>query len=706
MFQFLLFSLLIFSNGVHVYSFSIPVVSDIQEMITMANDIQSVWAGNIPFKNLVTEVENPATLALEKLDSLSEQVSNLALELSDKMDNIVEELVTKIPLAQELSAAMRDFHNVITRVDLLYDDFQDFVGEDGFNSLTLNSLIKSVTSRDAGDIPDVVNQMHALFVPGRSASIRESILTLMVKAKSTSDDVCNPAFSFQERLYEIFNIVSLTEIRAFMMTLFAYDYLASTTNESYAKEVKKAQAKFVLRMEEYILTVRNKMTTVSRVIFPCDPPAWIRGETFVELEGLMTGYLMNEAQAYSDGTCSNSCSDIDATQTYGCFTWAVSTGGVGVYSTSQKFKYCPRRECLGRAYYCGSIGDSVEVCEYPGNSLRRYKYISGKSGSPTYGSKDGGCSGEGLNKTELATITPGFYKCDTCFCRCVEKSKESTATRAVSFLSQISDVTKNKVVTNFRFTEKNKMIYVQVEESELLPQLRVNHNESSWVPLEDYTYRKGNFYRVSDNKPLRENVEFAFIDDQRRTFNLDDIILPANHVLTGVRLNNVNPKDESSPIQLEVQATPVDDFNEGKIGKKESIWITPKSQPTPHKRYTEKRTEVDYGKKVDPRKSKKNGVFSKINEFIMVGPSNVNDDAGQTTIPLFDAQPVAVNRTQALGGAGLFVRGAKDYGGFLAFRAYTANLGDYMNANMKKKQLKNFKKLYREVLAFDPPTIK
>ncbi|XP_034942424.1 uncharacterized protein [Chelonus insularis] len=701
MLQFLVFSLLILNNGVDVHSFSLPVVSDIQEMIALANDIQNVWAGNIPFKSLVTDVVNPATLALEKLDSLSEQVSNLAVELSEKMDNIVEELVTQIPLAQELSAAMRDFHNVITRVDLLYDDFKDFSSEGGFNSHTLNSFLKSVTSRDANDIPDAVNQMHALFVPGRSSSIRENILNLMVKAKAKPDDMCNPSFSFQERLYEIFNIVSLTEIRAFMMTMFAYDYLATSTNEPYVKEVKKATAKFVMRMEEYILTIKNKMTAVSRIVFPCDPPEWIRGETFVELEGLMTGYLMSEPQGFSDDTCRYTCSDINTMKTYRCFTWDKSSDPY----LKNKATYCQRKTCLGRAYFCGTIGYSVDVCEYPESSLRRYKYISSQGGGSTYGSKEGGCSGNGLNKTELGALTSGFYRCDTCLCRCVETLPESKATRAVSFMPQYSDVSGNKVITNFRFTEKNKMIQIEVEESDLLPQLRVNINESRWIPLEEYTYNMGKFYRNKDKKELRENVDFAFITDKRRTFNLDDILLPPNHVLTGIRLNNVNPNDNSSPIQIELHATPVDDFNEGKIGKKPSIWITPKNQPTPPKRYAEKRTEVNYGKKVDPRKSPKNIVFSKINEFIMFGPSNIYDDAGQTTIPLFDAQPVTVNRTLALAGAGMFVRGAKDYGGFIAFRAYTANFGDYMNANMKKKQLKQFKKLYRELLAYDPPVI-
>lgn len=63
--------------------------------------------------------------------------------------------------------------------------------------------------------------------------------------------------------------------------------------------------------------------------------------------------------------------------------------------------------------------------------------------------------------------------------------------------------------------------------------------------------------------------------------------------------------------------------------------------------------------------------------------TNFHHDAGQMTIPLFDAQPVTMKPGFPLNGIGLYYKGQKGFGGFISLRIFTDDLNDYLKPLVK-----------------------
>lgn len=114
---------------------------------------------------------------------------------------------------------------------------------------------------------------------------------------------CNLDYSFQQRLFEIYKILELNEIRGFVMTVFSYAYLTAEKNgnvyslfqnilllrflnkcfvsETYAGELRNAVAKLVLRSRDYIAEFTSVATDASREILLCGAENHITGKCYI-----------------------------------------------------------------------------------------------------------------------------------------------------------------------------------------------------------------------------------------------------------------------------------------------------------------------------------------------------------------------------------------------------------------------------------------
>ncbi|XP_074112286.1 uncharacterized protein LOC141535991 [Cotesia typhae] len=79
----------------------------------------------------------------------------------------------------------------------------------------------------------------------------------------------------------------------------------------------------------------------------------------------------------------------------------------------------------------------------------------------------------------------------------------------------------------------------------------------------------------------------------------------------------------------------------------------------------------------DPTKSSENAIDSKTNQFIKFRASDLKKDAGQSTVPFFDALEAEGDPNFPLGGIGIIHRGQKGFGGFLAFKIFELDLSQY-----------------------------
>lgn len=90
------------------------------------------------------------------------------------------------------------------------------------------------------------------------------------------------------------------------------------------------------------------------------------------------------------------------------------------------------------------------------------------------------------------------------------------------------------------------------------------------------------------------------------------------------------------------------------------------------------REELVTGKKVSTEVYEPTYVDSAEKQYTVVKISDACSDAGQTTIPLFDAQPVQSKSYTPLAGIGLHHRTSPGYSGYLALTGYTHDLQTIM----------------------------
>ena len=70
---------------------------------------------------------------------------------------------------------------------------------------------------------------------------------------------------------------------------------------------------------------------------------------------------------------------------------------------------------------------------------------------------------------------------------------------------------------------------------------------------------------------------------------------------------------------------------------------------------------------------------SKPNQYVKFGTTDFEKDVGQSTIPFLDIQPVATNPSFPLSGAGIFHKGSKGSGGFVAVRIKTYDFSNHLD---------------------------
>ncbi|CAD6233945.1 GSCOCG00007422001-RA-CDS [Cotesia congregata] len=399
-------------------------------------------------------------------------------------------------------------------------------------------------------------------------------------------------------------------------------------------------------LSENIKLTKKFLATSNYSIHACDADYRNKtnGKSYYELERLLQIMIVVENELNNENSCKHNC-DLKTMQSY-----------------------ANHPECK-QFFDCQYIHSGYEICFADKNSSsKRYEWFKSDDGY-IYGNNRGSC-----NHTKVSVGS--YYRassansCDYCLCTCVAKPKpKENIVAALSFREQVTDIHKNMVVVGVRFVKKDYMIHVQVKERQFFANIS---DSADWKKLENFDYyddlkayvRKHN----SVNHMLYEGADYGHPE----FINFDDVIAPANHVITGVRFRFAEdsfeePRFKSGSIQLQIRVTPFD-YAKGLVNIEKTRWIAPKEVPM--------RFRKTLGNAMLPTKSPGNVVDSMPNESVRFRPSNLIEDAGQSTVPFFDAQDVEGKPEFPLGGVGLVHRGWKNYGGFLAFRIFDINLSE------------------------------
>lgn len=200
------------------------------------------------------------------------------------------------------------------------------------------------------------------------------------------------------------------------------------------------------------------------------------------------------------------------------------------------------------------------------------------------------------------------------------------------------------------FLRKKGIIHLGIIERKLLP----------YGQTEPQTITRPQPLKPSNNKlfaindlGVEENIDYHKLTYENRSFNLDTLIAPPGHLVTGVRFRSSN-----GHIALEIRATQFDYQSGALKNREDSKWIT---------NLDGGQTKISLKSSNDPLKCLKQPIVNEMsNAFVEFGPTDYWADVGQLTVPYFDTQVVEPYKPVPLSGIGLLFKGQPGFGGFIA----------------------------------------
>lgn len=189
---------------------------------------------------------------------------------------------------------------------------------------------------------------------------------------------------------------------------------------------------------------------------------------------------------------------------------------------------------------------------------------------------------------------------------------------------------------------------------------QINQTNPTWK-----FWKLGQYFHTNEYN-IRAGIDYHTLNWQNRSLNLDDIVAPAGHCVTGVRFNV-----DSGRLKLEIR-TNAFDFLSGKLTDVGSDnWIS-----KPHE---QRAAIVLKNVDVSTRAPSKSIPNIDVNRYIEFGPTDKYLDAAQTTVPFIDTQLVQPHQPILLSGIGVYYKGQPYYGGFIAPKVITYDFEPYMH---------------------------
>lgn len=272
-----------------------------------------------------------------------------------------------------------------------------------------------------------------------------------------------------------------------------------------------------------------------------------------------------------------------------------------------------------------------------------------------YSTASGRCTKDTVKKDSFWRF---LYHCSNCFCLCDDPNSPTT-TRHVSLLPVTTDVSLNKIVTGVRFVMKGGVLYMQIEEGDPTSEGLVKDGSTHWQPLPPI------------NK--RNKTQAVQLDYTRRAFDLDDLLVPQHHVVTGIKFRALG-----NHVNLEIQGTQIN-TETGQLLPDTSHWISNDNTPESVTGGVPPRDELILEDPDVPTHTQHPSVPDSVHDqFVQFGASSHVKDVAQTTVPFIDIQEVRPKPAVWLKGIGVYHKGQWGYGGFIAPRIFTHSAADYI----------------------------
>ncbi|XP_062124579.1 uncharacterized protein LOC133837735 [Drosophila sulfurigaster albostrigata] len=130
---------------------------------------------------------------------------------------------------------------------------------------------------------------------------------------------CYSPQSPQQIVFSIYKHIGLTELKAYILIEYSLLLRRIDGQRDLMEETNKVRAKYKNMIENSLNLLEETMQKADRDMWRCDPHELHYNVTYDEVTRLLQGFIVNEVDLNSDGSCSESCSDYQNTTTKGCF---------------------------------------------------------------------------------------------------------------------------------------------------------------------------------------------------------------------------------------------------------------------------------------------------------------------------------------------------------------------------------------------------
>ncbi|XP_061715652.1 uncharacterized protein LOC133523945 isoform X2 [Cydia pomonella] len=586
-------------------------------------------------------IKRKERVILSKLAQVSRAIQRLELGV-EKTAAVAELLAKSGGRGARLELRLHEMADLLSRVSSANRQMREYVSiQQELEPSTLQDFAEWCVSHDPGALPGLLERVHSLVVPPHTHLLGRGILQLVLDdIQEQSQDLCELQMSPHQLIYDMYNTIALTEIKGYAMMQFSWILLKIYGKGNYTEEASLTRQRYAERTEKTAAAAKAALAMSKRGVYRCDPAQHKEGETFAQVTRLLQGYIENEVDMNTDGTCRDNCAYYSLAERHGCF----------------KELYCAKqRPCNGRILNCQYIDSDMWVCPAGRNSNRRYEWIEYENGR-TLG-RAGRCT---LGTTKVDSWWRwNLQHCSYCMCLCEEPASE--AERVFSLREAVTDLQKNKVVTGLRIVKIGRVFHLQISEGVLGERGAVT--PSGWVPVVKFD-------------PADVGVaetDYHTLTYEQRAIDLDELDSPKGHVLTGVRWRMIG-----AHLHFEIRSTPFN-YTTGRLAPDRSQWIS--NDNTEGAEQPRKRLEL-YKPDVPTRSAAPMPVDSTHDQYVEFVNSDFEADAAQTTVPFLDVQPVEPMKGASLAsGAGVVHRGSRGSGGFITVKLFTYDYSPHVRAD-------------------------
>jgi len=634
------------SSGIALSRVEVPSPEDLlirRLQGTLSLRVQDNWLSlNEPQRWAILNSKGAAKQILKSF----EQIKNKSLQLEEDVDvEGVEKALNSLDLSsedrEEWVLYWDNVRREVGKIAQLYNYFRGYIESANTEDSTLQDFATSVigsTIPGQDTLPKMLELFHRTVSPTESSD--KHLFPYLHSILEEGEHLCTMTQSPHQLMYNLYNIIALTEIKGYAMLQFSYMMLKISGKGNFTVEAEAAKNQFELQATEKMNSIKMVLPTMSRQYHKCDPAVHKEGETFHQVTKLLQGYIENEVDMNPSQSCKSKCSAYNYATSTSCF----------------KDLFCAKQpKCNGRIFDCQFFHADAWVCMADNTGERRYDWVEYENGV-ILGEKST-C----INKIKVDSWWRWlFWHCSYCLCKCDEVTEDSH--RFWSLLPALSDTENDKVVTGVRFTKIGRILYPQVEEARALPEGGIDETTRAWVAPKEIAF--------SDLNNLTANTAEVFtMSYEQRAMDMDVLQAPEGHVLTGVKLRKLG-----GHLNLEIQVTPIL-FRGGDLQADRSTWIANDNTPATGS----PRTLVPIIQPDIPTKLlNRNHVDTRTDQFIQFDATSANKDVSQTTIPFIDGQDVAPQPATWLSGAGLYHKGQVGYGGFVGFSVSTYDFSRHL----------------------------